>query len=100
MTAHKYALPEPTTVIGSEDGQTLELARLWVHRGEPAILVRPAYDDPKAMGEMLAELSWHVAYAYEQKGGHTQAQALEALKSGWRQGHINGEQAAQKRAVQ
>jgi len=97
---HKYALPEPPNVSGSaEDGTVLEIARVWIHPTDPAIMVRPAFQDPRAMGEMLAELCWNYAYAYEQKGGFTQAQALQALKQGWTQGHANGDAAEQQRAA-
>ncbi len=98
---HKYALPEPQGIEQAPaDGTVLELARVWVAPTGPAITVRPAYDDPQAMGQMLAELSWHFAYAYEQKGGFTQREALEALKRGWLEGQANGDAAEKQRAAQ
>ncbi len=99
--SHRYALPEPQGVDQApEDGSVLELARVWISPSGPAIGVRPAYDDPRAMGQVLAELAWHFAYAYEQRGGFTQAQALESLKQGWREGHANGDAAQKQRAAQ
>ena len=98
---HPAALPEPEGVANSAtDGSVVELTRVWIGPQGPMILCRPAFEDPKAMGEMLAELCWHFAYAYEQRGGFTQREALDALKSGWSQGHANGEAAALKRAEQ
>ncbi|MES2860785.1 MAG: DUF5076 domain-containing protein [Pseudomonadota bacterium] len=98
---HAYALPEPDGIATAPtDGSVLELTRVWIGPNGPTILCRPAYEDPRAMGELLAELCWHFAYAYEQRGGFTQAQALEALKQGWAQGHANGEAAALKRVAQ
>ncbi|MFN3931275.1 MAG: DUF5076 domain-containing protein [Brevundimonas sp.] len=95
--SHPYALPEPAGVeTAPADGSVLELARVWLSPNGPAIMVRAAYDDPRAMGMMLAELCWHFAYAYEQKGGLTQRQALEALKRGWLEGHANGDAAEQQ----
>jgi len=97
---HKYALPEPAPVAtASEDGSVLEIARVWINPQAPTILVRPAYDDPRAMGMMLAELCWNFAHAYEQKGGFTARQALEALKQGWLEGHANGDAAEKQRAA-
>lgn len=101
MSAHKYALPEPQGVEkAAEDGSVIEIARVWINRDQPAILVRPAYDDPRAMGQMLAELCWNFAEAYRQRGGYTREQALEALKLGWREGHANGEANARQGAAQ
>ena len=89
---HRYALPEPTGIeTAPTDGTVIEIARVWINKGAPAIGVRPAFDDPRAMGRMLAELCWHFASAYEQRGGFTQAQALQALKQGWTEGHANGD---------
>ena len=98
---HKFALPEPEGIADSAtDGSVLELTRVWISPQGPVILCRPAYDDPRAMGEMLAELCWHFAHAYEQRGGFTQAEAREALKAGWLTGHANGEAAARQGAPQ
>jgi len=98
---HKYALPEPASVAQApEDGSVLEIARVWINPQAPTVTVRPAYNDPAAMGQMLAELCWNFAHAYEQKGGFTQREALEALKRGWTQGHANGEAAEKQRAAQ
>lgn len=98
---HKYALPEPQGIEQAPtDGSVLELARVWVSPQGPVIMARPAYDDPRVMGQMLAELCWHFAHAYEQKGGVTQRQALEALKQGWLDGHANGDAAEKQRAAQ
>jgi len=97
---HKFALPEPPSIATApEDGSVLEIARVWIH-DEPSIMVRPAYNDPRAMGQMLAELCWNFAHAYEQKGGFTQAQALEALKQGWTMGHAAGDAEQKRRAAQ
>jgi hypothetical protein len=90
--SHKWALKEPPSVEGApEDGTVMELARLWINPGKPAITVRPAFRDPSAMGEMLAELSWHFASAYEQQGGMSMGEALAALRVGWARGHAAGE---------
>ncbi len=98
---HKFALPEPDGIeTSAEDGSVLELTRVWIGPQGPAILCRPAYEDPKAMGEMLAELCWHFAHAYEQRGGFTHREALEALKAGWTSGHANGEAALSRRTPQ
>lgn len=98
---HKYALPEPKGIeTAPEDGTVIELARVWIGPGEPSILVRPAFEDPKAMGEMLAELCWHFSLAYEQQGGGKAADIREQLKEGWASGHANGEAELLRRAGQ
>lgn len=89
---HPRALPEPNQVKGSpEDGTVLEVARVWINQGQPAITVSPAYNDPRMMGMMLAELCWNFAWAYSQKDGISEEAARDALKEGWVQGHLNGE---------
>ncbi|MGV8929588.1 MAG: DUF5076 domain-containing protein [Brevundimonas sp.] len=101
MTAHKYALPQPHGIDQApEDGSVLEVARVWINPAHPSIMVRPAYDDPRAMGKMLAELCWNFAEAYRQRGDQTREQALEALKAGWKEGHANGEANARRGSVQ
>ena len=99
--SHKFALPEPEGIENSAtDGSVMELTRVWIGPTGPAILCRPAFEDPRSMGEMLAELCWHFAHAYEQNGGFTNAEAKAALIAGWTQGHANGEAAALERARQ
>ena len=89
---HARSLPVPEPVVGSpEDGTVLEVARVWINQGRPSIVVSPAFDDPRVMGMMLAELCWNFAYAYAQKDGIPEAQARELLKEGWLEGHRNGE---------
>lgn len=96
---HKYSLPEPNAVIGGpDDGQTLELARLWWNRDTPEAVVRPAMSDPKMMGNLLAELCWHFADAYARHGGVPQAEAMKALRAGWTEGHARGDAAAATRS--
>jgi hypothetical protein len=98
---HKHALPEPYPVVGSpEDGTVVEVARVWIKAGPPAIFVRPAYDDPKAMGVILAELCWQFADAYQQHRGISQAEALDALKIGWAEGHRRAEAASTQGSAQ
>jgi hypothetical protein len=98
---HKYALPEPPPVADMpEDGTVIEVARVWIGPKTPTVLVRPIYDDPKAMGMVLAQLCWNFAHAYETQGGFTHAQALEALKEGFGIGLANGEAAEKQRAAQ
>ena len=101
MSEHKFALPLPDRVVGTaEDGNTGEVARVWIANGNPEIIVRPVFEDPTAMGQMLAELCWNFAYAYEQRGGITQEKALAALRQGWVQGHAQGDANAKQRASQ
>ncbi|HZW15250.1 MAG TPA: DUF5076 domain-containing protein [Brevundimonas sp.] len=101
MSEHKFSLPLPDRVVGStEDGTVGEVARVWVNKGAPEIVVRPAFDDPRAMGSMLAEVCWNFAYAYEQRGGITQAEALEALRQGWTEGHARGDANARQGRTQ
>ena len=96
--SHPYALPEPNGVGPITDGTAMELTRVWVSPQGPAILCRPAFEDPRSMGEMLAELCWHFAYAYQQTGRFTEEEAKALLKEGWAQGHTNGEAAARQKA--
>ena len=92
MSSHKFSLPQPDRIDGTaEDGSVLELARVWVCGGQPEIIVRPAFDDPKIMGQMLAELCWNFAHAYERRGGMSAFEALDKLREGWAEGHRLGD---------
>ncbi len=98
---HKHALPEPYPVVGApEDGTVMEVARVWINGGQPAIFVRPAYDDPRAMGVLLAELCWQFSDAYQEHRGVSQKEALEALKQGWIEGHRRAEAGQAQRDAQ
>ncbi len=99
--SHKFALPEPKGIeTAPEDGSVFELARVWIGPKEPAILVRPAFEDPRATGEMLAELCWHFSLAYEQQGTGKAADIRALLTEGWVRGHANGEAELLRRAGQ
>ncbi|MBU1347448.1 MAG: DUF5076 domain-containing protein [Alphaproteobacteria bacterium] len=95
---HKYSLPEADAVqTGAEDGSILELARIWATPEGPLIMVRPAYDEPRAMGQVMAELCWNFAEAYSQEGKMSHAEALAALRQGWVEGQANGDAAQKQR---
>jgi hypothetical protein len=71
--------PKPTAPSAA-----VEIARVWAADGELHVaLDARAWADPAAWGIMLVDLARHVARAYEQAGGMSQAQALARLREGF-----------------
>jgi len=89
MTLGTLPIPEEIPAEGG-DGVT-ELARIWWNGNQPAMMIRPALNDPELMGGVLAELSWHFSRAYAGSHGMDQAETLKSIVKGWTQAHIRAE---------
>ena len=92
MTLEERALPIPED-IPSADGEVTELARIWWNNGQPAMTIRPAMHEPKIMGAIFAELSWHFSKAYAERYDMDQAMALQAIRDGWVEASAQGDAA-------
>ena len=81
MSNHEALVP-PESVVTDPDA--VELIRIWWSKNEPAMVLRPAFQDPRAFGAMLAHAASHMAYAYQDKGGVTEDQAHLLILEGFR----------------
>jgi len=86
MSLKDQELSIPEEVLAAPADQVSELIRAWWCRDQPAMMIRPAAEDPALIGYILSDLMWHFSNAYEAKGGWTQKDAWEALMRGWNQG--------------
>ena len=94
MSAQDHALPIPDEVLALTDpDKAIEFIRAWWDGGQPRMVIRPVFDEPAAMGKLLAELSWHFSNAYAAKHGLDQAQAFEAIRKGWIDAHARADAA-------
>ena len=85
MSDDPRALPLPDN-LKTADAQVTELARVWWNDDRPAMIIRPALQDPALMGGLLAELAWHFSAAYAEKHGLDQGEALVKIREGWTDG--------------
>ncbi|MFN4297916.1 MAG: DUF5076 domain-containing protein [Brevundimonas sp.] len=88
MSVQDQALPIPDEVLALEDpGKAIEFIRAWWDGGQPRMVIRPVFDEPAAIGKLLAELSWHFSNAYAGKYGLDQAEAFAAIRTAWGEAH-------------
>jgi hypothetical protein len=78
---------EPLTPPQSveEDREAVEMLRVWWSRGEPAMALRPIFQDPQAAGVVLAHAARHIAHAYDRKGAMGEAEAHRLILKGFQQ---------------
>ena len=87
MTVESKALGIPDGVAGMQPNEVTELARIWWGGMAPHMNIRPALKDPRHMGIVLAEASWHFSNAYAEIAGLDQAEALKEIQEGWAEAH-------------
>ena len=73
-------LPKPPGVDGA--AQAIEVMRLWMVDGKPAATVWPAFEDPRWLGVVLADILRDVARTYEQAGLMSASRAYNAMYGG------------------
>lgn len=75
----KYELPVPGPA--QQDDAARELIRVWAAAGAQHVaLATGLWRDPAAWGIVLADLARHVARAYEQTEGMSQADVLKRIR--------------------
>lgn len=85
------ALPIPPDLVEQEINPYMqELIRVWWDGQQPRSLVRPAFDDPRMVGAMLAELSHYFAQGYAQKDGRDAEEVLTDIRGRWDEIHNTG----------
>jgi hypothetical protein len=63
----EFQLTTPESVASDPDA--VEMLRFWWSRGEPVMAIKPAFDDPKTYGAMLAIAARNIAYVYHANKG-------------------------------
>ena len=73
-------LTTPDSVAADPDA--VEVTRMWWSKGEPVMAIKPAFDDPRRYGEMLAMAAKHMAHGYAVRHGHNERQAYQRILQG------------------
>ncbi len=71
----------PADIIADPDA--VEIVRAWISRGQAVITVRPAFNDPVALGQLLAAIAQQAAAAYADRVGVAEAAALDGIVKGF-----------------
>ncbi len=74
-------LPKPPDAATAE--QAIEVLRLWFIDGKPAATIWPAFEDPRWLGAIMADLLRDIAKTYEAAGLMSAARAYHALHGGF-----------------
>ncbi len=64
------------------DSKAIELFRFWWSNNEPVMAIKPAFDDPKAFGHMLAIAARNIAHVYHQGKGADEAETYKLVMAG------------------
>ncbi len=76
----QFQLKTPDSV--SADPEAVEFARMWWSKGEPVMSLKPAFNDPRQFGQMLAIAAKHMAHGYAVRHGHDEKQAYNRILAG------------------
>ncbi len=79
--ASEFQLTTPESV--ASDPQAIEFTRMWWSRGEPVMSIKPAFNDPRQYGQMLALAAKHMAHGYAVRHGHDERKAYNAILEGF-----------------
>lgn len=92
MSLEDKALAIPEELSKIDPDQVTELARIWWGGTTPHMNIRPALNDPRHMGTVLAECAWHFSNAYAQLAGLDQKEAFTAICDAWTEAHARAAQ--------
>ena len=76
----QFQLKTPDSVAA--DPEAVEFARMWWSKGEPVMSLKPAFNDPRQFGQMLAIAAKHMAHGYAVRHGHDEKQAYNRILAG------------------
>ena len=79
--ANQFQLTTPESVASDPDA--VELTRMWWSKGEPVMSIKPAFNDPRQYGHMLALAAKHMAHGYAVRHGHDERQAYNLILEGF-----------------
>ena len=78
--ADEFQLKTPASVAA--DAEAIEILRIWWSKGEPVMAIKPAFNDPRQFGQVLALAAKHMAYGYSARHGHDEKQAYNKILAG------------------
>jgi hypothetical protein len=81
---NRTAIQVPDSITA--DPRAIEVMRFWWSNDEPVMAIKPAFDDPKAFGNMLALLARNVAHVYNQGKGLDEAETYKLVLAGLNEG--------------
>ena len=76
----EFQLKTPDSVAA--DPEAVEFVRMWWSKGEPVMALKPAFNDPRQFGQMLAIAAKHMAHGYAVRHGHDEKQAYNRILAG------------------
>ena len=76
----EHQLVTPDSV--ASDDAAIEILRIWWSRGEPVMAIKPAFNDPRQFGQVLAYAAKHMAHGYNVRHGHDEKQAYNKILAG------------------
>lgn len=76
----EHQLVTPDSV--ASDAAAIEILRIWWSRGEPVMAIKPAFNDPRQFGQVLAYAARHMAHGYNVRHGHDEKQAYSKILAG------------------
>ncbi|MGV9006153.1 MAG: DUF5076 domain-containing protein [Brevundimonas sp.] len=77
----EFQLTTPDSVAADPDA--IEITRMWWSKGEPVMSIKPAFDDPKQYGQLLAVAAKHMAHGYAVRHGHNERMAYNRILEGF-----------------
>jgi len=98
MSLEDKALGIPDELEKLDPEKVTELARIWWGETTPYMNIRPALQDPRFIGTMLAECAWHFSRAYAQMRGLDQAEAFKSIRDAWDEAHARAAASREKSA--
>ena len=81
--APEFQLTVPDSVAA--DPEAVEMLRFWWSKNQPVMAIKPAFDDPKAYGTMLAIAARNIAYVYHANKGLDQEATYRVILTGFQQ---------------
>lgn len=78
--ASGFQLRTPDSVAA--DAEAVEILRIWWSKGEPVMSIKPAFNDPRQFGQVLALAAKHMAHGYNVRHGHDEKQAYNKILAG------------------
>jgi hypothetical protein len=76
----EFQLKTPASVAA--DAEAVEILRIWWSKGEPVMSIKPAFNDPRQFGQVLAMAAQHMAHGYNVRHGHDEKQAYNKILAG------------------
>ena len=78
--ASEFQLKTPASVAA--DSEAVEILRIWWSKGEPVMVIKPAFNDPRQFGQVLALAAKHMAHGYKVRHDQDEKQAYNKILAG------------------